>query len=218
MQILFAAPFIFLAGFVFTVLSLIPRARRWAIPIPTGILAAGPFSSLAIFIGLLVVQSSGAAASSRYPLIAFYTGAAISGLLGGFFTGTITRFVVSVLPAILLRLAVLVAAWCSYSVLIASALFVLAAKGYSRVGGPVVAITISLELLLSFIGAWFVARRWEEFRSSRYRLPRGTRFRDRGNTPDNTGSAIDQSPAGMSAPNGRGEAEDLSVAGLAPPG
>jgi len=176
MQILFAAPFILLAGIVFTVLSIVPRARRWAIPIPTGIIGAGPTSLVGLFVGAVVIHSL--PGPGRGPIIAFCCAGAVTGLVGGFLTGAIARFVASILPAILLRLTVFVAGWCSYFVLIAGALFFVHTSGgglYGE-GWPIVTMTISLELLLSFISAWFIARKSEEFRSLNFRLPRGTPF------------------------------------------
>lgn len=112
------------------------------------------------------------------PVIAFGCAGAVTGLVGGILIGAIARFVASILPAILLRLAVFVAGWCSYFVLIAGALFFVHTRGPGvyEVGWPIVTLTISLELLLSFIGAWFVARKSEEFRPWKFRLPRGTPF------------------------------------------
>ncbi len=182
MQILFAVPFILAAGIVFTVLSVIPRARRWAIPIPTGILGACPASLVGLFIGVLLIQSFESPRPGRGPLVLFCSLGALTGLAGGFVTGAIARVVASILSGMLLRMAVFVAGWCSYFVLIAGALFfvnVHAAES-SHMGWPVIAMTISLELLLSFIGAWFIAQKSEEFRPSRFRLPRGTSFRNRG--------------------------------------
>lgn len=182
MQIMFAAPFILLAGIVFTVLSVIPRARRWAIPIPCGILGAGAFACLAIFVGIVVTQFTQSPTPTRYPLLAFYWAAAISGLVGGVATGAAARWVAALLPAVLLRLAVFFTAWCSYFVLIAGLLL----SVNLRVFGPVVrspiasVMAICLEILLSFIGGWFIAQRSEEFRYRRLRLPFGAPFRHRG--------------------------------------
>jgi hypothetical protein len=162
MQILFAAPLILAAGIVFTVLSLIPRARRWAIPIPCGILGSGAFACLAIFVGIVVTQFIESPTPTRYPLLAFYWAAAISGLAGGVAVGAAARWVAAILPAVLLRLAVFFAAWCSYFVLMAGLLIFVNA----RFSGPIVRSSITaigLELLLSLTGAWFIARRSEGF-------------------------------------------------------
>jgi hypothetical protein len=181
MQIIFAAPFILLAGIVFTVLSVIPRARRWALPIPCGILGAGVFACLAMFAGIVVTQLTQSPTPTRYPLLAFYWAAAISGLAGGVATGAAARWVAALLPDVLLRLAVFFAAWCSYFVLMAGLLF----SVNVRASGPVVrsaiagGIAIGVELVLSFIGAWFIAQRAEDFRYRRLRLPFGAPFRDR---------------------------------------
>jgi hypothetical protein len=176
MQILFAAPFILLAGIVFTVLSVIPRARRWAIPIPTGVIGAMPTSLVGLFAGAVVIHSI--PGPGRGPIIAFCCAGVLTGLVGGILIGAIARFVASILPAILLRLAVLVAGWCSYFVLIAGSLFFMHTRNSSLygVGWPIVTTTIALELLLSFIAGWFVARKSEEFRPSKFRPPLGTPF------------------------------------------
>ena len=106
MQVLFAAPFILAAGVVFTVLSLIPRARRLALPIPAGILCSGPFSWFGMFL-VLSTTPFFEPEPSRYSLVALFGAGAVTGLVGGFFTGVLARFVASILPAILLRVAVL---------------------------------------------------------------------------------------------------------------
>jgi hypothetical protein len=176
MQILFAAPFILAAGIAFTVLSGVPRARRWAIPIPAGIIGAGPTSLVGLFFGAIAIHSL--PRPGRGPIIAFWCAGAVTGLVGGVFIGTIARFVASILPAILLRAAVFLAGWCSYFVLIAVALFfVLTGGGSLYCGGwPIATMAISLEVLLSFTGAWFVTRKAEQFRPWKFRLPRGTPF------------------------------------------
>ena len=180
----FAAPFILLAGIVFTVLSVIPRARRWAIPIPTGVIGAGPTSLVGLFVGAVMIHSI--PGPGRGPIIAFCCAGAVTGLVGGILIGAIARFVASILPAILLRLAVLVAGWCSYFVLIAGSLFFVHTLNSSLydVGWPIVTTTIVLELLVSFIGAWFLAHKSEDFRPSKFRLPLGTPFIARANPGD----------------------------------
>jgi uncharacterized membrane protein YfcA len=184
MQILFAAPFILLAGIVFTVLSVIPRARRWAIPIPTGVIGAGPTSLVGLFVGAVMIHSL--PRPGHGPIIAFCCAGAVTGLVGGFLTGAIARFVASILPAILLRLTVLVAGWCSYFVLIAGSLLFVHTRNSSLYdfGWPIVTAMIALELLLSFVGAWFVAQKSEEFRPSKFRVPLGIPFIARANPGD----------------------------------
>src|SRR5579872_4488591 len=108
MQILFAAPFILVAGIAFTLLSLVPKARRWAIPIPTGVLGAGPTSLVGLWLGVMVIQSFQSPSPNRTPMIAFWCAGAITGAVGGLLTGVLARFVASVLPAVLLRVAVFV--------------------------------------------------------------------------------------------------------------
>ena len=184
MPILFAAPFILLAGIVFTVLSIVPRARRWAIPIPTGVIGAGPTSLVGLFVAAVEIHSF--PGPGRGPIIAFCCAGAVTGLVGGILFGAVARFIASILPAILLRLAVFVTGWCSYFVLIAGSLFFVHSRNSSLYdfGWPIVTTMIALELLLSLIGAWFVARKSEEFRPSKFRLPLGTPFIARANPGD----------------------------------
>ena len=192
MQVLFAAPFILAAGVVFTVLSLIPRTRRLALPIPAGILCSGPFSWFGMFLVLSATQFF-KPEPTRYSLAALFGAAAVTAVVGGFFTWLLARFVASILPAALLRVAVFIAGLCSYFVLIAGSLLFVQTRGAGSPGEgwAVIVLTLSLELLLSFIGAWFVAQRSEEFRPARFRLPRGTSFRDRGKMPDEPSSEVE---------------------------
>jgi hypothetical protein len=197
MQIMFAAPFIVGAGIVFTVLSLIPRARRQAIPIPTGIIGAGPASLLGFIVGALLIHFAVHDWPNRTGLVVYLGGAAFAGLAGGIGCWFLARLIAWFLPAPLLRLAVFVAGWCSYFVVITGALFFvrLSIEGHSNSGWPVVVLTLSLELLLSFVGAWLIARKSEEFRPNRFRLPRGAPFHDRGEEPERvsgTGRSSDE--------------------------
>jgi hypothetical protein len=119
MQVLFAAPFILAAGIVFTVLSVIPRLRRWAIPIATGILGARPSSLPGLFVGALVFHTSEPVPTGHGWLVAFVCAGAFTGLVGGVVIGAIAQVVASFLPLVLLGVAVLIAAWCSDFVLLA---------------------------------------------------------------------------------------------------
>ena len=119
MQVLFAAPFILAAGIVFPVLSVIPRLRRWAIPIAMGILGACPSSLPGLFVGALVFHTSEPVPTGHGWLVAFVCAGAFTGLVGGVVIGAIAQVVASFLPLALLRVAVLIAAWCSDFVLLA---------------------------------------------------------------------------------------------------
>ena len=92
MQIIFAAPFILAAGILFTALTAIPRVRRWAIPIPTGVIAAGPSSLLVFLLDAFIRYRFGGriGPADRWDLAAFIAGGAIGGVLaahGHFFAG-----------------------------------------------------------------------------------------------------------------------------------
>jgi hypothetical protein len=169
MQILFAAPFLLAAGLVFTVLSVIPRARQWGIPIPTGIIAAGPSFLLALLTeGLLVNWLAPAGTWERWhPWLVL---AAIGGIAGGLIAGFLAWVVVQLLPELLLPAAVFIAAWCSYFVVLVAAEIASSHFGFPRGGGLIVLV---LEALLSFIGAFLIAKRSEEFRPRKFRLPWG---------------------------------------------
>jgi hypothetical protein len=177
------APFLLAAGLLFTILSLVPRVRRWGIPIPTGILSAAPSFFVAL-IGLSLAEHLPGLRSipqnSTMDLIVL----AIVAVAGGAAAGFAAYLVASLLPAPLLRAAVFVAAWCSYFVLIVAAEITGGQIGWPRGNGLV---GLVLEALLSFIGAFFIATRSEEFRPRNLRLPWGTTFRRRGE--NSTGSA-----------------------------
>ncbi|HEY1502300.1 MAG TPA: hypothetical protein VGF88_22175 [Acidobacteriaceae bacterium] len=173
MAILFAAPFILLAGIAFVVLSLVPRARPWAIPIPAGVLGAGPTALVGLFVGAVLIHSL--PGPGHGPVIAFCCAGALTGLVGGFLMGAISRFVISILSVFLLRLTVFVAGWCSFFVIPAGALLWL-----NRTGPlPGSIIILLLEILLSLIGAWLMAQKSQQFRLERIRVPYGAPFRRR---------------------------------------
>lgn len=174
MQIIFAAPFLLAAGLVFTVLSLIPRARRWAIPIPTGILAAAPCLVLAISVEIPL--DGAARGPTPNPWHGWLIFAAVAGIAGGLIAGFIAWPFTASLPKVLLRAAVFIAGWCSYLVLLFAAAMTGSYFGWPHRDELIVLI---LEALLSFIGAYFIAQRSEDFRPRQLRLPWGTAFRKR---------------------------------------
>jgi hypothetical protein len=187
MQILFAAPFLLAAGLAFTILSLIPRARQWAIPIPTGIIAAGPSLLIVIIIeGLIVSGFLKYDWAPGWGVVLFWSLGGIGGAIGGVLSAMLASFVANVLPAVLLRVAVVLAAWCSYSAMLVTVLFVFGL--WSGINNHFAylsseGLALLLELLLSFIGAVFVAQNAEQFRSKRIHLPCGMPFRRRGPRP-----------------------------------
>jgi hypothetical protein len=181
MQIIFAAPFILAAGILFTALTAIPRVRRWAIPIPTGVIAAGPSSLLVFLLDAFIRYRFGGriGPADRWDLAAFIAGGAIGGVLAG----TIAWFVICAVPQFLLRLAVFFAGWCSYFVVIAGLSFAVdlwLSRSRSLIGGVLVLL---IEMLLSFVAAWFIPQRSEQFRPRRIRLPSGMSFRNRRESP-----------------------------------
>ena len=187
MQLIFAAPFILAAGFAFTILSLIPRARRWAIPIPTGIIAAGPSLLVVIIVeGLIVSAFLNYDWAPAWGVVLFWSLGGIGGAIGGVLSAVLASFVANVLPRPLLRLAVVMAGWCSYFVMLLALVFVMDQQ-FSLYSGPSrgwsEALGLGLELLLSLIGAILVARNAEQFRARRMRLPYGAPFRKRGQMP-----------------------------------
>jgi hypothetical protein len=181
MQVIFAAPFILLAGIVFCSLSIIPRARRWAIPIPTGVIVSGPcllavlmFEALA---GHFLLHDSWPA----WLVTTYLSIGVLAAVVGGIAAGILARFAAALLPRLLLRLAVFVAAWCSYLVVAWGAESLLSSLNSPKEMRTQVPglLTFAVEVLLSFIGAFFIAQRSEEFRSRRIRLPQGMTFRKR---------------------------------------
>jgi uncharacterized membrane protein YeiH len=166
MAILYAAPFLLLAAIVFSVLSVVPKARGWAIPIPTGILGAGPFSLMGLGVGALWIRFSGAGTShpmGRGTLIAFFCAGAVTGVAGGILTWVLARWVASILSAILLRAAVFAAGWCSYLVVLAAILL----WGNYRFPLKDTYVGFGIEVLLAFIAAWLISTRSGEFRPRR---------------------------------------------------
>ena len=163
MQILYAAPFLLLAALVFSVLSVVPRARRWAIPIPTGILGAGAFALVGFGAVAFWINFSGPRPMGRGFLIPFFTAGALSGLLGGVLTWFLARWVASILSATLLRVAVIAAGWCSYFVVLAALLL----WGDYRFQLKDIYLGFGIEVLLAFIAAWLISTRSGEFRPRR---------------------------------------------------
>jgi hypothetical protein len=180
MQLLFVAPFLFAAALAFTILAAIPPWRRWAIPIPTGILGSAP-CLFAVFGGeMLVTHWLGHdPGPGRKAILAYLCVAIVAGILGGIAAGMVARLLTGILPRILLRSAILIAAGCSYFVLLVA--MSLAAAWYWRL--PDSNISWIVEAVLVFIGAWFTAGNPEPFRSSNFRLPVGMGFRQRGRQP-----------------------------------
>jgi hypothetical protein len=167
MQILYAAPFLLLAAIVFSVLSVVPRARRWAIPIPTGILGAGAFALVGFGAVAFWINLPGPRPMGRGSLIPFFTAGALSGLLGGVLTWFLARWVASILSAILLRVAVFAAGWCSYFVVLAAILL----WGDYRFQPKDTYLGFGIEVLLAFVGAWLISKRSGEFRPRRRAEP-----------------------------------------------
>jgi uncharacterized membrane protein len=179
MQLLFAAPFLLAAGVVFTILSLIPRARRWGLAVPTGILGAAPFFVMAMFTEIALVHwlaAAGAASPMRWLLVV----AALVGVAGGVLVGLLALPVAGSLPKVLLRAAVFIAGWCSYVVVLFAAEMTGSYYGWPHGDWLIVLV---LETFLSFIAAFFIAKRSEDFRPRDLRLPLGRRFRIRGQEP-----------------------------------
>ena len=182
------APLLLAAGLVFTVLSLIPRARRWGIPFPTGILALGPcllaiMAVEAILLGLSdrFIPRAGAYLHQHLPW-AIYAPSVVAVLLvflGGIAAGLAARFVASLLPRILLRLAVFVAAWCSYFVVFVTIEIIGNAVAWRKLDWRMEWLIAGLVAMLSGNAAYFMAKRSEDYRPQDLRLSWGTTFRKR---------------------------------------
>jgi len=180
MQLLFAAPFLLAAALAFTILAAVPRWRRWAIPLPSGVIASNPCLFIIIGTELLIAHLLGYdtathPAPGRKILIACLSIAILGGLVGGVAAGYLARLLTATLPRVLLRIAIVMAAWCSYFVLFV-VLNIAASARWHLSDNAAVWITGGV---LAFVGAWFTARNPEPFRSGRVRLPVGSRFRYR---------------------------------------
>jgi hypothetical protein len=172
MAILYAAPFLFAAGLAFTMLSVIRPLRRWAIPIPTAVIACGP----CLIVTLILSSVLAHLIAPNHPWSGWFAGfflglAGFAAVLGGVIAGLAGWVVASHLPVLLLRCAVFTAAWCSYFVLICGLGFLINMGGPILPGGWIVGLLIFvLNALLSFIGAWFTARKSESYRPDTNRL------------------------------------------------
>lgn len=182
MLLLFWAPFAVAAALVFTILSLIPPARRWAIPSATGVVGAEPCLMIALVGAPFLLKFLGLRRLN--PTELFYIGvslAAIGGIAGGLVAGLLARSLVQLLPKLFLRIAVVVAGWCSYFVVIYTLNFV-ADRDFTENLAMFYSVA-ALEALIALIAAWFVAKDSERFRNKRIRLPYGMPFRKRGPSP-----------------------------------
>lgn len=178
MLIMLAAPFVIAAGLVFTIVSLIPGARRWAIPAAAGIVGAEP-CFMASLVGMpFLLRFLGLRRLD--PAELFYLAvslAAIGGIVGGLLAAILARYTAGRLPMLFLRMAVLLAGWCSYFVVIDTLNFVVD-REFTANTHLVYAVT-AVEALLALVAAWMIARYSEQFRAKRMRLPYGMPFRKR---------------------------------------
>jgi hypothetical protein len=173
MQLLFAAPFLLAAALAFTILAAVPPWRRWALPIPTGLIAANPCLFAGIGVVLLVNHGLGYDSGPQPKILLVCLSVGIpAGIVGGAVAGFAARFVAAILPRLLLQIAILIAGWCSYFVLFV-VLNIAASARWHLSDNLAVWITGAI---LAFIAAWFTARNPEPFRSSRIHLPVGSRF------------------------------------------
>ena len=201
MQLLFAAPFLLVAALAFTILAAVPPWRRWAIPIPTAVIASGPSLFAVIGAELLIAHLLGHDVNTnpgpgRQALIAAFSLAVLGGIVGGIAAGVVARFLTGILPRVLLRSAIVIAAWCSYFVLFVA--LNIAASARLRLPDSIALPLV--EAALALVGAWFTARNPEPFRTSRIRLPIGLRFSQRGDGAPPTTHPIDKVPAAAEEP------------------
>jgi hypothetical protein len=166
MQIIYAAPFLLLAAILFTVLSLIPRLRRFAISVPTGAVAAGPGALIAYILFVLIRSKlwGNDFPADRWDAVAFVVGALVSAILAGLVTQMLLYF----LPTFLLRIIVFSGAACSYFVLLIGSTIGIHAwvnrgmdTGHSATRGM---LMFWSGLILSCGGAWFISRYAGQFR------------------------------------------------------
>jgi hypothetical protein len=180
MQLLFAAPFLLAAALAFTFLAAVPRWRRWAIPIPSGILASAPCLFAGMGGVLLINHLLGYDAGPEPKILLVCLSIGIpAGIIGGVAAGVVARLLTGILPSPVLRSAIVVAAWCSYFVL----LVVLNIAATARWRLPDSRTLWIVEAVLALVGAWLTAGNPEPFRSPRFRLPVGIGFRHRGRQP-----------------------------------
>jgi len=172
MWILFAAPFVLLAAVVFSVLSVLPAARKWALAIPTGILGAGPSSLVGLGACALWIHYSESRMMGRSFLIVFLSAGAVTGLVGGIVIWGIARWLASLLSPLLLRLAVFLGGWCSYFAVM-SALLLWADARFGLQKGGVWAV--SAEVVVALVGAWLISEKAGQFRPRRRMAEASTR-------------------------------------------
>lgn len=213
MELLFAAPFLLAAALAFAILAAVPRWRRWAIPIPTGIIISNPCLFMIIGGELLIAHFVGYDAATRPApvrtiLIACLSIAILGGIVGGVAAGLVARLLTAILPRILLQIAILIAAWCSYFILLI-ALDIAATARWRLQDSSALPIA---EAVLALVGAWLTARHPEPFRSSRIRLPVGTRFRYRMAFAAPNAAPVEQRPTAPEAlDESRASSEDQPV-------
>lgn len=183
-QMLFVWPFLLAAAFAFTILVAIRSWRRWAIPILTGLLASGPFLFAGMGSVLLVNHFLGydARPEPRILLVCLSVGIP-AGLLGGVTAGILARLLTGILPRLLLRWAIVVVAGYSYFAVLIVLNIAASARWPLPDSVPKLTTLFLAEAVLALVGAWFTARNPEPFRGSRFRLPIGLRFRQRGGQP-----------------------------------
>jgi hypothetical protein len=166
MQIIYAAPFLLTAAILFTILAAIPKTRRFAITVPTGIIASGP-GCLAGYIAFVLTRAKiwgHDFPADRWDIMVYI----LSGLCVLTLAAFVARLVLAAASTLVIRIIIFAGAFCSYFILIISAMIGLHAYFTrhqfvqpSNVRG---AVMLCLSLLLSCLGAWFISRHPNEFK------------------------------------------------------
>jgi ABC-type enterochelin transport system permease subunit len=108
-QILYAAPFLLIAAFAFSICALVRPLRKFAVSVPVGTLTFGVGALLSFVIFVLVMNHLHMHESKWVALVPSICG----GLVVGIISARITHSVLMFIPAILLRIGVCFSALCS---------------------------------------------------------------------------------------------------------
>jgi hypothetical protein len=159
MQIMYAAPFLLTAGIAFIVLSSVPRLRRWAITVPTGVVAFGPGALAAFLVAALIADKVlGYHGAANWTFAVFYV---LGGIAAAIVAAFLARHAMPFLGNPLRRAAIAIAAFCSYYVVLLG-IRIASASIFPKLEplGWLIPATIGI---ISAAAAWLLARQVHEF-------------------------------------------------------
>jgi hypothetical protein len=160
MQLMYAAPFLITAGLVFILLSSFRRLRRWAIALPTAIIAFGPGSLiLALLAGLTWTRLLRQTDFTNWIAGSLYV---LGGIAAALIAGLLVKVVTPFLGKPLRRLAIAGAAFCSYFVTLSALQLVVIWKW--NLASAVFAWWITAFIVcVSLIPSWLLSQKLADF-------------------------------------------------------